>query len=290
MTLTNWAGNITFGAARVHRPGTVDELRETVAASTRLRPLGTGHSFNRIADTDGDLVSVASLPPAVHIDAVAGEVTVSAGVRYGELASRLHAAGYAVHNLASLPHISVAGAVATGTHGSSDRSGSLSSLVRRLEVVTPGGELRTVSRGDVGFPGWVVALGALGTALAYVWFAVLIGRVGSTRGSVTSRPSSSTCPSSTVSSRLAQRSSVDLPDPEPPMRATTWCSATARSTPRSTTFSPNALTTPRMSRTAPLTADSPTAGAGGRVRRPHRPPVPTGRRAARTAGRRRRTA
>ncbi|MDP9791624.1 xylitol oxidase [Catenuloplanes nepalensis] len=162
MALTNWAGNVTFGAARVHRPGTVDELREIVAASARLRPLGTGHSFNLIADTDGDLVSAASLPGTVHIDSVSSEVTVSAGVRYGELASRLHAAGYALHNMASLPHISVAGAVATGTHGSGVTSPGLGAAVTGLRLVTADGELLDLRRDDPRLAGAVVNLGALG--------------------------------------------------------------------------------------------------------------------------------
>jgi xylitol oxidase len=165
MTITNWAGNVTFSTDRLHTPGSLDELREIVAASTRLRPLGTGHSFNRIADTDGDLISVAGLPAQVHIDSVAGEVTVAAGVRYGELASRLHAAGYGLHNLASLPHISVAGAVATGTHGSGVTSPNLSSAVTALRLVTADGELLDLRRGDPRFPGAVVNLGALGVVV-----------------------------------------------------------------------------------------------------------------------------
>ncbi|HEY0700857.1 MAG TPA: FAD-binding protein [Micromonospora sp.] len=163
-SLTNWAGNITFGARRLHRPDSVDELRRLVARADRIRVLGTGHSFNRIADSPGDLVSLADLPPAVRIDPARRTVTVGGGVRYGELAARLHAEGWALHNLASLPHISVAGAVATGTHGSGDRNASLASAVRAMELVTADGELVTVSRdGDPErFCGMVVGLGALG--------------------------------------------------------------------------------------------------------------------------------
>ncbi|MEE6262257.1 FAD-binding protein [Plantactinospora sonchi] len=159
---TNWAGNITFEAARLHRPGSVPELQELVAASDRVRPLGTGHSFNRIADTTGDLVSVADLPPVVEIDTDRAQVTVSAGLRYGEFAAQLHEAGFALHNLGSLPHISVAGAVATATHGSGLTNGNLATAVSALELVTADGELRTLTRQDDGFPGAVVGLGALG--------------------------------------------------------------------------------------------------------------------------------
>ena len=125
MRVTNWAGNVVFGAARVHRPTSIDELHSIVTGSERLRVLGTGHSFNRIADTTGDLVSVASLPPHLELDAEAGTVTVSAGLPYATVAAFVHERGFALHNLGSLPHISVAGACATGTHGSGVSNGIL---------------------------------------------------------------------------------------------------------------------------------------------------------------------
>jgi xylitol oxidase len=161
---TNWAGNITFAAARLHRPTSVPELQSLVAGSDRVRALGTGHSFNRIADTTGELVSVAGLPPVVEIDPDRAQVTVSAGLRYGEFAGRLHEAGFALHNLGSLPHLSVAGAVATATHGSGLANGNLATSVAALELVTADGELRTLARDTDpdDFPGAVVGLGALG--------------------------------------------------------------------------------------------------------------------------------
>ncbi|MDT0345884.1 FAD-binding protein [Streptomyces litchfieldiae] len=164
----NWAGNVTFGAARVHRPAALDELRKIVAGAARVRALGTGHSFNRVADTDGDLVRVDGLPRRVEIDAERSAVTVGAGLRYAEVAAELHAAGFALANLASLPHISVAGSVATGTHGSGDGRRGLASAVSALELVGPEGDLVTLSRdADPGrFPGAVVSLGALGVVTA----------------------------------------------------------------------------------------------------------------------------
>ena len=95
-TLTNWAGNIAFAPARYHEPRSVAELQALVAGSDRVRALGTGHSFNRIADTDGDLVSVRRLPAVLDVDQAAGTVRVSAGTRYGELFLALHSAGRAV--------------------------------------------------------------------------------------------------------------------------------------------------------------------------------------------------
>ncbi|MFE4829775.1 D-arabinono-1,4-lactone oxidase [Streptomyces sp. NPDC056672] len=158
----NWAGNITFGAARVHTPPSVERLREIVAGSASARVLGSGHSFNTIADTRGDLISVAGLPRTVEVDATAATVTVGAGLRFAEFTGAVHQAGLALHNLGSLPHISVAGACATGTHGSGTGNGNLASAVRALELVTADGELRTLARGDEGFAGAVVALGAAG--------------------------------------------------------------------------------------------------------------------------------
>ena len=161
-TSTNWAGNITYGAEVLHEPTSVEELQEVVAGSSRVRAVGSRHSFNRIADTDHAQVSVARLPVRVDIDEPEREVTVSAGLRYGDLVQQLDAAGWALHNLASLPHISVAGAIATGTHGSGDRNGSLASAVSAICLVGPDGELREVCRGDQDFDGMVVSLGTLG--------------------------------------------------------------------------------------------------------------------------------
>ncbi|PSK95901.1 xylitol oxidase [Murinocardiopsis flavida] len=164
---TNWAGTITYGAARVHRPATVDALRATVAAADRVRALGTGHSFNRIADTSGDLVRLDGLPKTVRIDAAAGTATVGAGMRYAEIAGPLHAAGFALGSLASLPHITVAGSCATGTHGSGDTRRSLSAAVAGLRIVGADGGVRELSRAADPelLRGAVVALGGLGIVL-----------------------------------------------------------------------------------------------------------------------------
>ncbi|MGW9194633.1 FAD-binding protein [Micromonospora chersina] len=162
MTGTNWAGNVTWSARARHEPSTLDELRRLVAGAGRVRAVGTGHSFNRLGDTTGVQVSVAGLPPTVALDRDRGTVTVAAGMRYGDLATALHAEGYAVANLASLPHISVAGAVATATHGSGPAHGNLATAVAALELVTADGDLLTVDRADPRFAGLVVHLGALG--------------------------------------------------------------------------------------------------------------------------------
>ncbi len=153
-----------FRAAGLRRPRSVAELQDAVAQSPRARALGSGHSFSRIADTEGVLVSAAELPPVTDIDSAAETVTVGAGVKYGDLAQRLHSAGWALPNLGSLPHISVAGACATGTHGSGDRNGNLATAIRAMELVTADGGLVTLRRDTDGerFRGAAVGLGALG--------------------------------------------------------------------------------------------------------------------------------
>ncbi len=156
----NWAGNVAFRAARFHRPTSVAQVQELVAGAERVRVLGSGHSFSPVADTTGDLLSLAELAPELHI--ADGAITISAGTRYGELVGPVHEAGLALPNTGSLPHIMVAGACATGTHGSGDGNRILAASVSAVELVGPGGALRTVRRGDPGFAGAVVALGAVG--------------------------------------------------------------------------------------------------------------------------------
>jgi alditol oxidase len=161
----NWAGNVTFSTDRLHRPRTVDQLQELVANTDLVRALGTGHSFNRIADTSGDLVSVRDLAVATRVDEGRRVVEVGGGTRYGELTTELQAHGWALHNLGSLPHISVAGACATGTHGSGSTNRCLAAAAVAVEFVDASGEFVTVTRDDESFGGAVLALGALGVVV-----------------------------------------------------------------------------------------------------------------------------
>jgi len=162
LTLQNWAGNVQYQASSYARPTTIEQLQSIVASSDRVRALGSRHSFSELADSTGTLVSLELIPADIDIDTGQRCVTVGAGVLYGALAQQLHQAGWALANLASLPHISVGGAVATATHGSGDDNRCLSAAVRALEVIGPDGELRSVQRGDPDFQGMVVGLGALG--------------------------------------------------------------------------------------------------------------------------------
>ncbi len=160
----NWAGNYTYSAARWHRPETVEQVQELVARCRKLKVLGTRHSFNGIADSTEDLLSLEHFDHVVASDRERRTVTVEAGVRYGQLCRHLHREGYALHNLASLPHISVAGACATATHGSGDSHGNLATAVSAMEIVTADGEVLVLSREQHGqqFQGAVIGLGGLG--------------------------------------------------------------------------------------------------------------------------------
>lgn len=162
----NWAGNIRFGAVRRHAPTSIDELRRIVTTSHSCRVVGSAHSFNTIADTGGDLISLAALPRRIDIAPDRRSVTVSSGVRYGELTPVLDAAGLALHNLGSLPHISVAGACATGTHGSGDGNRCLAGAVIGVELATGTGDRVVINHSDPDFAGAVVTLGTLGVATA----------------------------------------------------------------------------------------------------------------------------
>jgi xylitol oxidase len=160
---TNWAGNYTFSTDHLHTPATVDEVRTLVKSCDKLRALGTRHSFNAIADSKWNQVSLKRLN-GITLDEKARTVTVGAGVRYGDVASMIDARGYALHNLASLPHISVAGACSTATHGSGLHNGNLATAVSGLELVMADGDVVRLSREKDGerFRGAVVGLGAVG--------------------------------------------------------------------------------------------------------------------------------
>ncbi|MEV5873024.1 FAD-binding protein [Streptomyces sp. NPDC052101] len=166
--VTNWARTIAYTAREFHRPATPDVLAALVAGATRVRVLGSGHSFSRIADPgpDGVLLSTAGLPPVIEVDTAARTVRVAGWVRYAELARAVHAHGLALPNMASLPHISVAGSVATGTHGSGVGNGPLAAAVQEVELVVADGSTVTIGRGDARFDGAVTSLGALGVVTA----------------------------------------------------------------------------------------------------------------------------
>ena len=162
--LKNWAGNVEYGTDRLYSANSVEQAQEFVRKHARMKVLGTRHCFNHIADSTDEFLSLRPMNKVLELDAKARTVTIPANMSYGQLSPYLHERGFALHNLASLPHISVAGACATATHGSGERNGNLSTSVAALEMITASGDIVTLSRKKDGerFSGAVVALGALG--------------------------------------------------------------------------------------------------------------------------------
>src|SRR5580658_5348776 len=162
--LTNWAGNISYGTVRLHEAASVEQIQSFLRAQDKVKVLGTRHCFNSIADSRYNLLSLKPMHEVVAIDGDARTVTVDAGISYGQLSPYLESKGYALHNLASLRQISVAGACSTATHGSGEKNGNLATAVSGLEIVTAAGDVVKVSRKADGkaFQAAVVGLGALG--------------------------------------------------------------------------------------------------------------------------------
>jgi len=160
----NWAGNLEYGTDRLYPAHSLEWVQEFVRKQTKLKVLGTRHCFNDIADSTQSLLSLKPMDEVVALDPRAHAVTVDAGMTYGQLCPYLARRGFALHNLASLPHISVAGACSTATHGSGERNGNLATAVSALEIVNAAGDLVKLSREGDGesFRGAVVGLGALG--------------------------------------------------------------------------------------------------------------------------------
>jgi alditol oxidase len=168
--LRNWARNIEYGTKRLYSAQSLGDVRQFVKRQSRIKTLGTRHCFNHIADSEHWLLSLASMNEVVHLDTDSDNggqshaVTISGGMSYGQLCPYLHDRGFALHNLASLPHISVAGACATATHGSGEKNGNLATSVSALEMVTADGEVLNVSRRSdrENFCAMVVGLGCFG--------------------------------------------------------------------------------------------------------------------------------
>jgi xylitol oxidase len=162
--LKNWAGNVEYGTDQLYSATSVEQAQEFVRKHSRLKVLGTRHCFNHIADSTDEFLSLRPMDKVLSLDAQARTVTIPANMSYGQLSPYLHEHGLALHNLASLPHISVAGACATATHGSGEKNGNLATSVSALEMITASGDNVKLSRKQdgEGFSGVVVGLGALG--------------------------------------------------------------------------------------------------------------------------------
>jgi len=161
--LKNWAGNLEYSTSKIDYPKSLEEVQQLVKKYSKLKVLGTRHCFNTIADSKYNFISLREMKKIVSLDANAKTVTVEGGIKYGELCPWLNDKGFALHNLASLPHISVAGAITTATHGSGVRNKNLCGPVEALEIVTADGDVINLSKKDgEKFYAAVVGLGAIG--------------------------------------------------------------------------------------------------------------------------------
>lgn len=162
--LRNWAGNLEYGTDRVYTSTSVEQAQQYVKTTDKLKVLGTRHCFNNIADSHDAFLSLKPMDKVIAIDAAKRSVTVGGGITYGQLCPYLDGQGFALHNLASLPHISVAGACSTATHGSGQKNGNLATAASALELVTADGKIVNLRREADGedFAGAVVGVGALG--------------------------------------------------------------------------------------------------------------------------------
>ena len=162
--LTNWAGNLEYGTERLYSTGSFEDVQRFVKANNQFKVLGTRHCFNEIANSVTQFLSLKSQDKIVALHAEEQTITIESGMSYGQLCPYLDGKGFALHNLASLPHISVAGACSTATHGSGVKNGNLSTQVSALELVTASGDVLKLTRDKDGdtFRGAVVGLGALG--------------------------------------------------------------------------------------------------------------------------------
>ena len=162
--LKNWAGNVEYSTENLYTAQSLDQVREFVKKQSSMKVLGTRHCFNKIADSTQQFLSLKEMDKVVALDTEARTVTIESGLTYGRLCPYLDSKGWAVHNLASLPHISVAGACATATHGSGEKNGNLATAVSGIEIVNAAGEVVQLSRqkNRQEFLGAVVGLGALG--------------------------------------------------------------------------------------------------------------------------------
>ena len=162
--LKNWAGNVTYGTERLTTATSLKNVQDFVRKHNKFKVLGTRHCFNGIADSTDQFLSLKAMHEVVALDSAARTVTVEAGMTYGQLCPYLDSKGWALHNLASLPHISIVGACMTATHGSGEKNGNLATAVSALEFIDATGNVVKLSRqhdGDA-FRGAVVGLGALG--------------------------------------------------------------------------------------------------------------------------------
>jgi xylitol oxidase len=165
--MQNWSKNVDFNDRAYLQTESLAELQELIRTHQKIRARGTAHCFNEIANTSSYAINLSQMPKTITVDPEKKSVFVAAGLTYGELAPVLHAQGWALSNMASLPHISIAGSISTGTHGSGIKNQNLANQVLSLDLVTAEGELRRIDRTNPAFNALVVGLGLGGIVYQY---------------------------------------------------------------------------------------------------------------------------
>lgn len=167
-TWTNWAGTVTAHPAAVVAPATIGDLQQAVRTAadqgTRVKPIGAGHSFTPIGQTDGVQLRLDRLAGILRADRATGLVTVLAGTRLHDLNEALWHLGLAMSNLGDIDVQTISGAISTGTHGTGARFGGLATQVHALQLVLADGSLLQCEAGENAdvFAAARVGLGALG--------------------------------------------------------------------------------------------------------------------------------
>ena len=165
--MQNWSKNVDFNDKSYLQPTSLAELQELIRTNPKVRARGTAHCFNEIANTSSVALNLAKMPKIIEVDDAKKSVRVAAGLTYGELAPLLHAQGWALSNMASLPHISIAGSISTGTHGSGIKNQNLANQVLSIDLVTAEGEVRHIDRANPAFNALVIGLGLGGVVYEY---------------------------------------------------------------------------------------------------------------------------
>jgi len=168
----NWAGDQRCEPVAIERPATREQLSEVIGNAARrglgVRASGSGHSFTEVALTDGVMIRCDRLDRVLSIDAEAGLVKVEAGIVLGDLNRRLDELGLAFENLGDIDRQTLAGSIATGTHGTGARFRSVSAQVEAVEMVLADGSSLEISASDdrAGLAAARIGLGALGVVYA----------------------------------------------------------------------------------------------------------------------------
>ncbi len=160
----NWSGGLSCQPAGRHDISSEAQLSDILASTCGpIRPVGSGHSFSPLVPTDGHLVVIDQLSGILDYDNISMQATFGAGSRLGDLGEPLYEIGQGMMNLPDIDRQTVAGATATGTHGTGIRFKSLSGYITALRLITPQGEVLDIdaSDGDL-FDAARVNVGALG--------------------------------------------------------------------------------------------------------------------------------